>query len=192
MNTIYGICVKILSAVTSGFSSMIQRLIGVKSELDEIKNEQAQQRSLLEKLLAAVTPGPTASAVVTFYKDGQPIEGRNMVLKDNEQVTFTISPTDAKGQPSNIDPAKTVVTADRPDVAIITLNPDGLSGTVKAGAIGAAQLTGSVTDLNNPNDTIQLTIDAIQVVPGDTANVVVNFSQPTPQDAGSGGGGGQA
>jgi len=104
-----------------------------------------------------------------------------MIIKDTQLVPFTIAVTDAQGKPSNIDPSKTVITADKPDVAIVTINPDGLSGTVKAGTTGTANLTGSVTDAGNPNDTIQLTIDSVQVVPGDTTAAIVNFGAPADQ-----------
>ena len=188
----------LLDAISSGFARIKAELDQINKKLgnqpgspvslqpipdgiSDIKTEQAKQRLILEQILAAITPGPTANAVVAFYLDGQPLEGKNMIIKDSQQVAFTITVTDAQGKPSSIDPTKTVITADKPDVAIVTINPDGLGGTVKAGTTGTAALTGSVTDANNPTDTITLTIDSIQVVAGDTTAAIVNFGAPTDQ-----------
>lgn len=182
LNTLYVLASRILSAVVNGFSTLTQKLLGVKNEIDGIKDEQASQRLILAQILAAVTPAPTASVVITFTVGGQTFEGvSKLQLTDTQQATFTLAPEDAKKNASSIDPTKTTLTSDTPGVATVTMNPDGLSGTVIAGSIGSAQLTGSVTDANDPADVVPIGPVTITVVAGDTASVGVNFGTPTAQ-----------
>jgi len=135
------------------------------------------------KILALVGPGPTAKVDVELtLPSGQIITGDEMAqIKDNQKITFSLAPVDAKGQPSTIDPTKTALTPDNPAVASVTINPDGVSGTIVAGAVGATQLTGSVTDANNPADVVAISPISITVVAGDTATVAVNLGEPTDQ-----------
>lgn len=167
---LYALASKLLSLVASGLTT-----------LKAIAQEQIAQRAILEKILAAVVPGPIAEIRFTVSLDGQITEGATHVqLKDTEQFDFTLSPVDAKGSPSSIDPTKTTATTDDPTVAAVTLNLDGLSGTVVAGKSGSTQLKVSVTDANNASDTVSGTL-SITVVSGDTATLAIGTSAPTPQ-----------
>ena len=178
MFSLYALVSRIPTVLSNGLVTLTT-LIG--SRCNQLDNELAAQRVIIEKILAAVVPGPTVSFGFTINVDGQITEGATTVqIKDTQQFGFTLAPVDAKGSPSTIDPTKTTAKTDDPSIASVTLNPDGLSGEVVAGKAGSTQLTVTVTDANNPSDTITGTL-AIVVVGGDTATITVNTSAPTDQ-----------
>lgn len=113
-------------------------------------------------------------------------------FRDDQAVFFTLAnPKDKLGQPAQIDPSKTTFAVDNPAVAKLTpdsiLDPTGavVPGTpgmqcvVQPVGVGTAVVSGTVTDLNNPTDTITFQ-GQINVTPGGVASIDVQFSQPLP------------
>lgn len=106
-----------------------------------------------------------------------PPEGSSMQLHDNEQVTYTLSETDAKGNPVTGD---TITwTVDNPAVVTLTPSADGYSCLVVAGTLGSAVVT--VTD-----GTLSAT-EAVDVIAGPVAAISVAAgaveTQPAPAPA---------
>lgn len=94
------------------------------------------------------------------------------VLKDSEQVDFTVEADDAKGYPT-VDPS--AITAAIDDTTVASVSQNGATITVVAGAPGNAVL--SVSD-----GTITVT-EAINVTPGDVAAFKLTPGTPTAQAA---------
>lgn len=162
-------------------NQIIKELDAIKASITDILTLQAGQNSILQKILAAVTPLPTAKVRFVFYKDGQPLPiGDKMQLKDTQSVTFTFDAEDSKGFKTSLDPTKTTVSTDNTAVATVAMNPDGSGGTLTAVAPGTCQLTGQAVDASNPNDSIPIDPVSVEVIAGDTATVKVTFGTPTP------------
>ncbi len=154
-----------------------------KTQLDRIEKKVDDLAIAVQKVLSLVGPGPTTSVSVELtLPSGQTQSGDDMAqIKDNQKITFALAPVDAKGQPSAVDPTKTTLVPDNPAVASVTINEDGLSGTIVGGTVGSTQLTGSVTDASNPVDVVAISPISLTVVAGDTATVAVNLGDPTDQ-----------
>lgn len=103
-----------------------------------------------------------------------------MRIKDSQQFTITLTPEDAKGNPSVIDPTKTTFTMDNPALATLTPGADGLSCLVAGAGIGSGQIQYSVQDAAVTTDVVTGTL-SLEVVGGDTAQVVANTSAPVDQ-----------
>lgn len=153
------------------------------SQLDRLEKKVDGLVVAIARVLSLVGPGPTASvSVVLTLPSGQTQTGDEMAqIKDTQQITFSLTPVDSKGQPSTVDPTKTTLTPDNAAVASVVVNPDGISGTIVAGTVGSTQITGSVTDANNPADVVAISPISLTVVAGDTATVAVNLGDPTAQ-----------
>lgn len=143
----------------------------------------ANVEDILNKLLVLVELPPTTASIdriVTFR--GQILEGVDTLqIKDDEQFDITLAnPKDAKGQPSTIDPSKTVFNIDNP-FATLTPGTDGLSCNVKGATVGSAQISGSVTDANNPADVVPFTPLHLDVIASDTVTIDVTTGPVTKQ-----------
>lgn len=176
---------KVYNTVLSSGAAILAKCGDLASRQDQqferIRVEHINQREMLERILAAIEPGPTAEISFQVSMGGQIIEGATeMQLKDSEKFDITLSPIDAKGAPSSIDPTKTTGSTDDTTVATVTMGADGLSGTVTALKPGKTQLQVSVTDANNPDDVVKGSLD-IEVLAGDTATIAIGTSAPVAQ-----------
>jgi hypothetical protein len=104
----------------------------------------------------------------------QPDQGENpMQLHDDEQVTYTVEATDAKGQ--EVTGETINFSVDDTSVAAITVSADGTSATIVAGTTGSAVLTATVGALT--------VTEAIDVIAGDATAISLVPGEVTKQDA---------
>lgn len=100
-----------------------------------------------------------------------PVSGRNdsMQLHDDEQVTYTVEATDAKGQ--SVSGEQINYSVDNADVLSLTVSADGASATIAAGTTGSGVLTATVGSLSVTEaiDVIAGDATAITLVPGDVS-----------------------
>lgn len=120
------------------------------------------------------SPGPTPDHLAWVHTKGETILA--LTLTTTQQVSVSISPTDKRGHPANLDGAP-VWSADNTDAVALTPAPDGLSCLIVAlGPVGPvdifvdadADLGAGVTPLRG---TFQIEIVAaqattIEVTPG--------------------------
>ena len=151
-----------------------------------LHDEILAQRAILEEILSWVKPSPTYSIDRLIVFRGQTLEGVDILqIKDNEQFDITLAnPKDAKGQPSTIDPSKTIFKIDNPFATLgLTEGADGLTCNVKGAAVGSAQISGSVEDANNPGDVVLFTPLHLDVIAGDTVTIDVTTGPVSSQSA---------
>jgi uncharacterized membrane protein YqgA involved in biofilm formation len=96
-----------------------------------------------------------------------------MQLHDNEQVTYTVQATDAKGQ--SVTGETIDFTVDNGDVLGLQVSGDGTTATIVAGTVGSGVLTATV-------GTLQVT-EAIDVIAGDATAISLVPGEVTQQDA---------
>lgn len=151
-----------------------------EDRLARIERDILEIRAAVDRILRFVGPAATASVGVTVtLPSGQTQSGDQVAqLTDLQSVTFSLAPVDSKGQPSTIDPTKTVLAPDNAAVATVTVNPDGVTGTIVGLTVGSTQLTGSVTDATDPADVVAIAPISIAVVSSATATVGVNLGTP--------------
>lgn len=178
---LYSLLQRILTMCGRILSRLVDLALNNTRRFDRIDERLARLEDDMARILAAVEPLPVASVEFTVYFEGQTTEGAtHMQLKDTQQFDFTLSGKDAKGGTANIDGTKTTATVDDPTVATVTLNPDGLGGTIVAGLTGKTQLQVSVTDAVNTGDVQKGSLD-IEVLPGDLATIQIGTSAPVDQ-----------
>ncbi len=151
-------------------------------KVDQIQAEQVEQRAILEKILATVTPLPAAKILFKVDIEGQISEGvTNATMTNSQQLTATIQPVDKKGQPAPVDGIPVWASSDE---TIITVTPadDGLSAVVAAvGPLGAAKV--SVTadaDLGAGTAAIFGTLD-VTITQGQAVGFKITTSDPVEQ-----------
>lgn len=182
----------LLAVLASGriTADIVRRLKEIETEQDATRAtlktlglEQTRQGVILHKILTLIEVPPfTVSIERLIVFNGATLEGVDQLqIKDNEQFDITLAnPKDAKGQPSTIDPSKTVFQIDNP-FAVLTPAADGLTCNVKGAAVGSAQISGSVIDANNPADVVLFTPLHLDVIAGDTVTIDVTTGPVTPQ-----------
>jgi hypothetical protein len=100
------------------------------------------------------------------------LPGGKVQLHDDQQVTYSVSGTDSKGQPVTEDAGLQWSSSDE-TVFTVTPAPDGMSALCVAGNVGSATL--QVTD-GTRNAT-----DAIDVIPGDLTAITLTAGTPEAQ-----------
>lgn len=103
-----------------------------------------------------------------------------LVLGDDQKVTLSISPVDAKGNPAAVDGAPAWSSSDDTILAV-TAAPDGMSAVAVAGKIGDAQI--SVTadaDMGGGTTTIAGALD-VSVLAGQAVAFTINAGTPEAQ-----------
>jgi hypothetical protein len=149
--------------------------------LQAIRAEQASQRLLLEKILAAVTPLPAVSLIFTVELEGQLIHGDKIKVTNSQQATATITPVDKFNNPAPVDGVPVWASSDE---TIVTVTPadDGLSALVKAvGPLGSANV--SVTadaDMGAGVVTIFGTL-SVDVTPGQAVGITITLGPASEQ-----------
>ncbi|HEY2763434.1 MAG TPA: hypothetical protein VGJ13_05390 [Pseudonocardiaceae bacterium] len=97
------------------------------------------------------------------------------VLTDTQKVTFSVSETDAKGNPTTADAINWAL--DDPTFGTLNVAADTMSVEfVPSGTVGTANLTGA--DANDPNVS---GVEAIQVTGGAATAIVITAGTPTAQ-----------
>lgn len=96
------------------------------------------------------------------------------ILTDAQQVDFSVSETDSKGNPTTSSTLSWSL--DDPSVGTLTVSSDTLSANFVSAAPGTANLT--VTDNDDPNVT---GVEAIQVTAGPAAAITITAGTPTAQ-----------
>lgn len=172
---IYSLLLQIVQTLGRIFSRIVVTAFESTRRFDRLDAAQKSQDEKLDQILAMLVPAPIAEIVIDVYlESGEIIQGaKHVQLKDNQKFDFTLGGKDAKGAAGNVDGSKSVVSIDDTAVATVTLNPDGLGGTVVAGLTGSTQMQVSITDAVNPGDTLTGTLDIV-VVAGDI--VALNIS----------------
>ena len=198
--TIQGIIVEGFEAIANqirlGFYALRLGNKLILEILERIQREQLSQRADtaiiredVERLLQILIPGPTVSAVIVLYNSDGSVKTGALKMNDSTPVDFKITVKDKAGNPSNIDPTKTVVSPSDTSLVVVTINPDGLSGTVTPlGPLGTFTLSGSVSD--DPTDgsdggTISIASTApITITAGDTVLATIELvAVPNPPAA---------
>jgi hypothetical protein len=102
-------------------------------------------------------------------------------LKDNQKVTLTISPVDARGNAATVDGAPVWATSDEA-ILIVTPTEDGLGATATAvGPLGNAQITVNAdADLGEGTRPITGTLD-VTVIGGDAVSLTISTGTPESQ-----------
>lgn len=103
-----------------------------------------------------------------------------LILGDDQKVTLSISPVDAKGNPAAVDGAPAWSSSDDTILAV-TAAPDGMSAVAVAGKIGDAQI--SVTadaDMGGGTTTIAGALD-VSVLAGQAVAFTINAGSPEAQ-----------
>lgn len=179
---IYNLLLQIVHMLGRIFSRLIDVALESTRRFDRIDAELKAQDEKLDQILAMLVPAPIAEIVIDVYlESGEIIQGaKHVQLKDNQKFDFTLGGKDAKGAAANIDGAKSAVSMDDTGVATVTLNPDGLGGTVVAGLTGSTQMQVSITDAVNPGDTLTGKLDIV-VIAGDIVALNIGTSAPVDQ-----------
>lgn len=164
---------------------ILTRIKDIQSKLKlfgGIAQDLADQRLILERILAAVEPLPAVRILFDVVLDGQFIPGvESMKITDSQKFTATISPVDAKGNPASVDGVPVWAA---PDATIVTVTPaaDGMSAEISStGPIGSVQV--SVTadaDLGTGTKPLVGTLQ-VDVVGGEAVALQVNTSNPVEQ-----------
>lgn len=109
-----------------------------------------------------------------------------MQLHDDEQVTLSVSVSDAKNvnipDDTSTDTDNLDWTVDDESVATLQISSDTRSCTVVAGQPGSTVVTVTLGDLS--------ATEAVDVVAGSAALITISEGTPTKQGAGAGGAGG--
>jgi hypothetical protein len=103
-----------------------------------------------------------------------------LALQNDQQVTASIQPVDAKGNPAKVDgiPEWTSSSA---DVAVVQAAPDGLSATVAGVDIGTCQVNVSAdADLGEGVKPLTGTLD-VEVVAGSAVALSITTGTPEPK-----------
>lgn len=130
---------KILSTVMSNLKTLIDLVSNVKA----IRLEQAAQRELLTKILAAVVPPPAVGFRITYTLEGITYEGVAPNMRNDQKLTATLTPVDKDGNEAKIDGVPTWVPK---DPTLITMTPDasGLNCEIAGiGPLGIAEFVAS-------------------------------------------------
>ena len=81
-----------------------------------------------------------------------------VTISDKQQVTLTLTGTDADGKPANLTGSSPSWTASDPSIAALTPSADGTSVVVKPGGnLGTATITASISGGLSANDTVTVT-----------------------------------
>lgn len=99
----------------------------------------------------------------------------SFTLKDNQQVTFSVTGKDAAGNDAPLT-GTPVYAVDDPSVLALTDNGDGSGSVAAQGKVGTGTL--SVTD-GETNGKQFIGSVAIDVIAGDVASVAVSLGAPT-------------
>lgn len=112
-----------------------------------------------------------------------------LALQNDQQVTASIQPVDAKGNPAKVDGAPTW-SSSSDDVATVEAAADGLSATVVGVDIGTCQINVKAdADLGEGTTDLTGTLD-VEVVAGSAVALSITTSAPVPQPPEGGNGGG--
>lgn len=142
--------------------------------------------SVLHEIRDALRPAKAVRLVFSAQIDGGPVQkGITMLtLQDVQQVTLSIQPVDAKGNPAVL-PAPPVWSASDATILTVTAATDGLSAlAVAVGALGSAQVTVTAQpDVDPSIAPIVGTLD-VTVVSSDAVSLTIQAGvpvvQPTP------------
>ena len=135
-----------------------------------LNNQMALSRgvnAILAAVDAANKPLPAVALILSVKEPKMPL-----VLKDNQQVTYTATPVDAKGNPTT-DPNPLAWSSSDPTVLAATPSADGLSCNFVAVKPGAAQVQVSDGTLSGTDD--------VTVTPGDVASLAISAGTPADQ-----------
>lgn len=167
-------CLAILKRVDSNLTALATHQLALEKKLDF-------QQQQLAQILAAVTPQPAVGFHFIFQLAGQIFEGAAPPMKNSQKLIATITPVDAKGQPTTVDGAPTWA-VDDPTKATLKPSADGLSCEVDAsGPIGDVKLV-ATGDADLGEGVKPIFGEAtITITPGDAVGFKLSLSEPTEQ-----------
>lgn len=103
-----------------------------------------------------------------------------LALQNDQQVTASIQPVDAKGNPAKVDGAPEWSSSSE-DVAVVKAAPDGLSATVAGVDIGTCQINVKAdADLGEGTTALTGTLD-VEVVAGSAVALSITTGTPEPK-----------
>jgi hypothetical protein len=106
-----------------------------------------------------------------------------LALQNDQQVTASIQPVDAKGNPAKVDGAPTWSSSSA-DVATVEAQADGLSALIKGVDVGTCQINVSAdADLGEGTTALTGTLD-VQVVAGSAVALSITTGTPEAQAPG--------
>lgn len=119
---------------------------------------------------------PAAGRPVRRYK---PYLGDSMLLRDDQQVSLSVSPVDQAGNAVPVDSIGRI-TFEVDDNAVLTLtdNGDGTATVVTTGTLGTAVVTAKNDHDDDGTVDFQGSL-AFDVVTGEVFSIAVNASEPT-------------
>ncbi len=120
---------------TRRFAQVLEKLQNIEFRLDS-------QDELLEQILAILSPGPAVTLEITaILPDGTIQRGiTTMTMRDDQQVTLTITPKDKKGKPAQLDGIPVWASSDETVVTVVAA-ADGLSAVAAGVAPGSGRVT---------------------------------------------------
>ncbi len=171
-------------ALLNGQKQIRRQLYDIQCDLRVIKRELAEQRLLIEEILALVKPLPAVGFVFTVDIEGEITEGaKHINMTNSQQLTATIQPVDAKGQPALVDGVPDWASSDE-TIITVAASDDGMSAVVAAvGPLGDAKV--SVTadaDLGAGVSAIFGTLD-VSITQGQAVGFKITTSDPVEQGA---------
>ena len=174
-----------LDHILTDLASIHSTLLTTNATLDRMTESLDSLRSLVLKILAEVTPLPTARLLFTFTsEEGEITTGEEyMKITVTQKFAAAITPVDKFGNAALVDGKPTWEAADPAIISIVPAN-DGLSATILAlGPVGTSQV--SVTaDADLGTGVVTIT-DAFQVdvVAGMAVGLGVTIGEAVEQDA---------
>ncbi len=171
-------------AILNGQKQIRRQLYDIQCDLRVIRRELAEQRLLIEEILALVKPLPAVGFVFTVELEGEITEGaKHINMTNSQQLTATIQPVDAKGQPALVDGVPVWASSDE-TIITVAASDDGMSAVVAAvGPLGDAKV--SVTadaDLGAGVSAIFGTLD-VSITQGQAVGFKITTSDPVEQGA---------
>ncbi len=104
----------------------------------------------------------------------------NLQLTDSQQVVYSISGVDARGNPVPLPAGTVQFSVDNPSLLALTPSADGSSVTcASVGPLGTATLTAKVVDASG--NTLAAGSAGIDIIAGPVTAITLTPSTPTPQ-----------
>lgn len=157
----------------------------IRPELSAIRQEQLEQREVLNKILAAFEPSLAVKILFAVELEGQITQGAlSITMTNSQQATASIQPVDKRNQPAPVDGIPVWASSDE---TIVTVTPaaDGMSAVVAAvGPLGTAKI--SVTadaDLGTGVSSIFGTLD-VTITQGQAVGMTITLGPATEQGSG--------